>query len=300
MTSLPPSVSPHSSDERRSGGDRRTLPERRSGANRRTELGRTVKDLVVPLHQLFPHARFSERDAADRAAAIEAHRRELGSRLGRNVGPVVAAVDYMLNVSGDLIAPTIVEQDALDVLEHRSVTDPLTGLFNRYHFDATLKREIARCRRYGAPLSLLLVDVDRLKPLNDRHGHQAGDRALGRVAAAIQKSLRSTDIASRIGGDEFAIILPDTDAVAGLLVATRIRRGVLSAPLPASRGEAIVADTSAMVTVSGGLAELPRAAAHPSAEQLMAAADLALYAAKNAGGNCVVQRELSADAPTEE
>src|SRR5206468_2300709 len=178
------------------------------------------------------------------------------------------------NISGDLVSPTIVEHEALELLEHRSITDPLTGLFNRYHFDATMNHEIARCRRYGVPLSLLLVDVDRLKLMNDRWGHHAGDQALGRVAGssespprrgrgpgrwghhagdqalgrvavAIQKSLRGTDIAARLGGDEFAIILPDTDAVAGLIVATRIRRN-------------LVENASTMVTVSGGLVELPR------------------------------------------
>src|SRR5256885_16578927 len=116
---------------------------------------------AVPLVLLFPHVRLSEQESADRAVAIEAHRRELGSRLGRNVAAVVAAVDYMLNISGELVAPTIVEHAALELLEHRSVTDPLTGLFNRYHFDAMIQREIARCQRYGAPLSLLLAAVDR-------------------------------------------------------------------------------------------------------------------------------------------
>jgi len=263
-------------DERRSGADRRT------GVERRLPPAAAVEAAALPLQRVFPHARLSEPEAAARAAAIEAHRRELGSRLGRNVGAVVAAVDYMLNVSGDLVSPTIVEHDALELLEHRSVTDPLTGLFNRYHFDATMAREIARCRRYSAPLSLLLVDVDRLKLMNDRWGHHAGDQALGRVAAAIQKSLRGTDIAARLGGDEFAIILPDTDAVAGLIVATRIRRN-------------LVASTSTMVTVSGGLVELPRNAAQVSPAQLMLVADHALYAAKNSGGNCVVQREYQAD-----
>jgi diguanylate cyclase (GGDEF)-like protein len=265
----------HPVDERRSG------TERRSGQDRRLEAEAGTPDAPEPvaLARMFPHAGLSEHEAAEREAAIEAHQRELGSLLGRNVGPVVAAVDYMLNIRGDLVAPTIVEQEILAQLEHRSVTDPLTGLFNRYHFEATLKREIARCRRYVAPLSLLLVDVDRLKPLNDRFGHQAGDRALNRVATAIQKSLRTTDIGSRIGGDEFAIILPDTDAVSGLIVATRIRRNV-------------VADASSMVTVSGGLVELPRVATEASSDQLMIVADQALYAAKNSGGNCVVQREL--------
>lgn len=233
------------------------------------------------LHRVFPHAHFTKREAADRAAAIEEHRLKLGSRLGRNVGHIVAAVDYMLNISGDLVAPTIVEHEALTQLEHRSITDPLTGLFNRYHFEATLKREIARCSRYEVSLSLLLVDVDRLKRLNDRLGHQAGDRALGRVAAAIQKSLRGTDIAARIGGDEFAIILPDTDAVAALIVANRMRRNL------AQGG-------SSSVTVSSGLVELARGIADASGSQLMAGADLALYAAKKAGGNSVVQREYQA------
>src|SRR5206468_5051223 len=141
----------------------------------------------------------------------------------------------------------------------------------------------ARCARYEVSLSLLLLDVDRLKPLNDKWGHQAGDRALTRVATAIQRSLRGTDIAARIGGDEFAIILPDTDAVAGLIVAARIRRN-------------LVESASTTVTVSGGLVELPRAAADASAAQLMLVADHAMYAAKNSGGNCVVQREYQGEA----
>jgi len=258
--------------------ERRTGVERRSGTDRRSGEGMAITEATLPLQRVFPHARLNETQAAERAAAIEAHRRELGSRLGRNVGAVVAAVDYLLNISGDLVSPTIVEHEALELLEHRSVTDPLTGLFNRYHFDATMTREIARCRRYGAPLSLLLVDVDKLKVMNDRWGHHAGDQALTRVSAAIQKSLRGTDIAARLGGDEFAIILPDTDAVAGLIVATRIRRN-------------LVESASMMVTVSGGLVELPRHAIEASVGQMMLVADHAMYAAKNAGGNCVVQRE---------
>jgi len=270
-----------------SAGNLHPVEERRRGADRRSGVDRRLAEVVenaatLPLQRMFPHARLSASEAAERAAAIEAHRQELGSRLGRNVGAVVAAVDYMLNISGDLVSPTIVEHEALELLEHRSITDPLTGLFNRYHFDATMTHEIARCRRYGVPLSLLLVDVDRLKLLNDRWGHHAGDQALGRVATAIQKSLRGTDIAARLGGDEFAIILPDTDAVAGLIVATRIRRN-------------LVESASTTVTLSGGLVELPRQVADASAVQLMLVADHALYAAKNSGGNCVVQREYHSE-----
>src|SRR4051794_18728569 len=104
-------------DERRSGS------ERRSGQDRRLdEPADSAPEATVALTRMFPHAGLSEHDAAEHQAAIEAHRRELGSRLGRNVGAVVAAVDYMLNIRGDLISPTIVEQEALQQLEHRSVT----------------------------------------------------------------------------------------------------------------------------------------------------------------------------------
>jgi len=183
-----------------------------------------------------------------------------------------------------LVAPTVIEREVLEVLERRSVTDPLTGLFNRYHFEAALKREVARCLRHGAKLSLLLLDVDQLKAVNDRWGHQVGDRVLGGVARAIQESLRGTDVASRYGGDEFAIILPDTDAPAGRIVAERICKNV-RVPI----GEEVEPGVAAEVTVSGGLAALPLAITAASEVQLIVAADQALYLAKGRGGNCVTE-----------
>ncbi len=298
-------------EERRSGGDRRTGLQRRAGLERRAEarrlderghlpnrpiwVGSVERETALggfPLRRVFPHAPFNEREAADRSVAIDAHRREVSSRLGRDVGPSVAAFDYLLNISRDLIAPAIVEHDVLHILEHRSVTDPLTGLFNRYHFEATLRREVARSLRHRTRLSLLLMDVDQLKAVNDRWGHQAGDRVLGRVAGAIQKSLRDTDIASRYGGDEFAIILPDTAAGAGRLVAERV-----CANVGASVRDGIVPDAATRVTVSGGLVELSRAAGRTSEAQLIVAADQALYQAKGRGGNCVADVAASAGAP---
>src|SRR5207248_3333262 len=173
-----------SGSERRSGGDRRL---RSQGVPVGPATERAPRDREPgPLGRLLPHARFNETEAAQRTAAIAAHQGELSARLGRNVGLSVAALDYLLNISGDLIAPTIVEHEILEVLEHRSVTDPLTGLFNRYHFEATLKREAARCLRHRSPLSLLLLDVDGLKAVNDRWGHQRGDQMLARVAGAFQ------------------------------------------------------------------------------------------------------------------
>src|SRR5439155_21391927 len=200
--------------ERRGSIDRRSGLDRRSGGERRAESQRgadshrlpgggfwpgTATEPAagdaepVPLERVFPHSRFNESEAADRAVAIGAHQRELSARLGRNIGLSVAALDYLVNITGDLVAPTIVEHEILEGLEQRSVTDPLTGLFNLYHFEATLKRESARCLRYQSRLSLLLLDVDQLKAVNDRWGHPAGDEMLARVADAIRESVRGSD-----------------------------------------------------------------------------------------------------------
>jgi len=279
--------------ERRGGWDRRTGREPRWVPGRRASDRRDPGERAVPeaefhahpLSRLFPYAPFNVREAADRVAAIEAHRRDLASRLGRDVGLPVAALDYLQNITGELLAPRIVEDKVLDALEHRSITDPLTGLFNRYHFDATLTREVARCLRYGTRLSLLLIDVDQMKAVNDGWGHQVGDRLLSRVAGAMRQSLRSSDVVSRYGGDEFAIILPDADGQAGRLVAGRICSEVKAAgPVEAGGPEPGV---MAQSTVSGGVAELPPAATMASGDLLIVAADQALYLAKRRGGNCV-------------
>jgi len=289
--SLSPGAEHRDGLDRRRGVDRRSGAERRGGANSRPlpshgfgpgpETERAARHPEpVPLRRVLPHARFNESEAAERTAAIAAHQHELSARLERNVGLSVAALDYLLNISRDLVAPTIVEHEVLEVLEHRSVTDPLTGLFNRYHFEATLKREAARCLRYQSRLSLLLLDVDQLKAVNDRWGHPAGDQMLVRVAGAIRDSLRGCDIASRYGGDEFAVILPDTDARAARFVAERICANVGAS------------DASIKVTVSGGLADLSLDATSPSEARLIAAADRALYLAKGRGGNCVAEEVL--------
>jgi len=272
-------VDRRSGAERRGGADSRPLPSHGFGLGPETERAARHPE-PVPLRRVLPHARFNESEAAERTAAIAAHQHELSARLERNVGLSVAALDYLLNISRDLVAPTIVEHEVLEVLEHRSVTDPLTGLFNRYHFEATLKREAARCLRYQSRLSLLLLDVDQLKAVNDRWGHPAGDQMLVRVAGAIRDSLRGCDIASRYGGDEFAVILPDTDARAARFVAERICANVGAS------------DASIKVTVSGGLADLSLDATSPSEARLIAAADRALYLAKGRGGNCVAEEVL--------
>jgi diguanylate cyclase (GGDEF)-like protein len=157
-----------------------------------------------------------------------------------------------------------------------SVTDPLTGLPNRREFDDDLQAEVRRAQRYDRPLSVLFVDLDHFKLLNDRYGHRAGDVALQAAAAALQRSLRETDRVYRIGGEELVIIAPETAAEQGRTLAERLRRAVATC----------AEDGAPQVTASFGVAALPHNAV--DAVGLMRAADRALYAAKSRGRDCVV------------
>jgi diguanylate cyclase (GGDEF)-like protein len=154
------------------------------------------------------------------------------------------------------------------------MTDPLTGLYNRRYLQLRLDAEAARVARYGGALSMMIIDVDRLKTINDRLGHETGDRALLLVATAIRASLRASDVAARFGGDEFAVLCPATSAEEARVLAERIR----------SRLYTLVEET--LVTVSIGIADL-RAQQADAVEQLFPAADRALYQAKAAGRNRV-------------
>jgi diguanylate cyclase (GGDEF)-like protein len=172
-----------------------------------------------------------------------------------------------------------------DLLGRLSTTDPLTGLANRRRLRAAFADELNRAARYETPLSLLLVDLDRLKDINDRHGHADGDRALQLVAEALRRSCRATDLAARYGGDEFVVLAVNTPATEARVLALRIRDSVRRLSLRAGRWT----KTSAPInhTVSIGAADLG-AAALPTFDALHAAADRALYAAKAAGRDGVM------------
>ena len=158
-----------------------------------------------------------------------------------------------------------------------AATDPLTGLANRGALEHHLDRELARARRLKLPLSVLLVDVDRFKGLNDRYGHALGDRVLITVARALRHGLRGADLACRYGGDEFVVLLPDTSALRAAEVANRIR--TLAAD------ELRQAFGRRRVSLSMGLAQ---AQDTDTPADLLARADVALYAAKQGGRDQLV------------
>jgi len=167
-----------------------------------------------------------------------------------------------------------------------SETDELTGLYNMRGWAVIANRLFAQAQRYDRPASLLMVDSDNLKQVNDRHGHAAGNRLLQHLVRAIQAQLRFTDVAARYGGDEFVVMLPDTPARGAMEVAERIRHAVEMSP-HAAGGEQVPC------TVSVGVASFPRDGR--SIDALLARADRALYQAKRGGRNLVAQVQADSE-----
>ncbi|MYM93204.1 GGDEF domain-containing protein [Duganella vulcania] len=169
-------------------------------------------------------------------------------------------------------------------LEDASNTDPMTGVANRRHFQYLLQRETSRLLRLSQPCALLMLDIDHFKRINDNHGHPTGDRAIKALADACTLNARDVDEVARLGGEEFAIIMPGTTTEGAAHLAERIRAYVEAMHFASDDGEAI------RWTVSIGIASLDhsaQASAELLGEQLIARADAALYEAKHAGRNCV-------------
>jgi diguanylate cyclase (GGDEF)-like protein len=152
---------------------------------------------------------------------VLARRAQLSERSDSLVSFQTALVD-VLSATGRFRLPVVLEYEELKSLQRSAVTDPLTGLHNRRLFDETFDKELNRARRYAHPLSLVALDLHRFKEVNDKHGHPRGDEVLHAAATTLRKALRTSDSAFRTGGDEFALILPQTDAAQASALSRRI------------------------------------------------------------------------------
>ncbi|HEX4011677.1 MAG TPA: diguanylate cyclase [Solirubrobacteraceae bacterium] len=182
-----------------------------------------------------------------------------------------------------LVGLAISNTEAWDKLARQASTDPLTGLANRRAFDEHLQSELARQRRYGRDLSVALLDIDHFKRINDTHGHPAGDRVLVRLACLLTANARDGELIARIGGEEFAWVMPETDAAGAFTAADRARRAI----------EAEVFADLGTITVSAGVRQ---ADTSESASALIGDADQALYEAKAKGRNTTVIHDAAATA----
>jgi len=190
------------------------------------------------------------------------------------------ATDFMERLAA-IVAICLENVANQERLRHLGMTDPLTGAYNRRYFDQRLHEEAERARRSGQALCCMVLDVDHFKQINDVYGHAAGDAVLREMTQHIKAQLRTSDVMARYGGEEFAVLLTQTDIEAAHVIAERIRQTV-------ARTRFVVADgTDLAVTVSMGVATLDADLQGASAATLVAAADTAMYRAKNGGRNRV-------------
>ncbi len=162
------------------------------------------------------------------------------------------------------------------------VRDSLTGLLKHTILKERLDVELARAQRQSAQLTFAMIDIDHFKSVNDTHGHATGDRVIKSLARLLQQRLRKSDVIGRYGGEEFALILPDTNGAAALKVLDELRTGFSAHPPAVERGRV-------HVSFSCGIAEYPR---YATASSLIDAADRALYEAKHAGRNLVLLADM--------
>jgi len=245
------------------------------------ELLSSAPEDLAPLLRLLTQLDFEESEARTHWMGILRHRAHLSSRLVREASVQLAALDYFQNVAPAIKNPKVVEMATFLATERSAITDGLTGLYNRPFFDASLRRELKRARRYGLAFSLVMLDLDDFKLVNDFHGHVVGDEALARLSDVIRASVREIDVACRYGGEEFSLILPETSRTGAYIVSERIRMDAKETfdrkPLGSNPSASI------SMSVSGGIAIYPTDS--NSAEGLIRMADKALYRSKHEGKN---------------
>lgn len=207
---------------------------------------------------------------------IISHSKTLSGAMGREVNLRTVICDYFCSINKSLHNPKIIEIPLFEKTTKSLTLDNLTGLLNRNTFDEALKRETSRAKRHDSNLTLLFLDLDNFKQINDTLGHLAGDEVLRKVAELIMAEKRSEDIAARYGGEEITILLPETSKADGWLIGERVRKIIEEADI-------YFEEKLVKITLSGGLASFPIDANDDLT--LLKHADLAMYRAKSFGKN---------------
>jgi diguanylate cyclase (GGDEF)-like protein len=234
---------------------------------------------TVLLHTLV-HLEFGKRAARRHFEAVIEHWEKLCADTGRDADFRVALLDYFLTINRRIRNPKIIEIKIYEKTRQETEVDELTRLFNFRYFSKAIDLEVCRSLRYRSPLSLVLFDADNFKHYNDTNGHMAGNKALKKLAVIIRRAVREVDVVARFGGEEFALLLPETNKQGAFTIAERICRAVAKTRFFNGK-----AQPAGCFSVSGGIATL-----HVDAEDsatLIKKADQALYQAKARGKNQV-------------
>lgn len=211
---------------------------------------------------------------------VQNHRLQLISQLNRNVDLITAISDFLHLFTKFLPNSRLIDAATFERAVTATTHDILTGLYNRPYFDETYEQLISQAKRYDTDLSVLFLDIDDFKDVNDSMGHIAGDVALQEVARIIEKTKRVSDIAARYGGEEFVLLMPHTPNRDAYILAERIRKAI-------AQTEMSFKGASFQLTISGGLASYPLNSINP--KDLLFMADSAVYLAKGAGKNTISQ-----------
>lgn len=239
-----------------------------------SSISNTFSELMFRL----THERYSEEKAAALWHGIVDHRANLRKLLGRDVGVLVAALDYLTNISGDISSPKIIDDLKLEEAADMATRDFLTGLYLRSVLNFSLERMVSGHRRYAKTLSVLLLDIDDFKRVNDHYGHQTGDDVLHRIGKIVLNSIRKSDFPVRYGGDEFLILFPETAIDQAVDMAERLREKV----------RLHFAQSVPAITISIGVSCI-HAPEITMASDLVWQADMALYEAKRTGKDKVIR-----------
>jgi diguanylate cyclase (GGDEF)-like protein len=237
-------------------------------------LKETGDDLYVKILFYITHQVFLTEDSKRLWEEILAHKYNLSKVLNRNIEITVATLDYLTNIKCKIENPKLIGEAFIGKIAELSSSDGLTKLYNRSYLLIKIKEELQRYKRYKQTFSLIILDIDDFKKINDKNGHQKGDDILRKLGTILNSSRRDLDICARYGGEEFAIVLPHTNCKEAKIISERLRKKVENH-----------FQNEMKITISMGVSNCPESST--VLESLIKKADEALYESKRTGKNKV-------------